>query len=125
METRIVIAGGREFSDYSYLKKMAAETIEEKYKNENIVIISGGARGADFLGERFARESGFPVKVFPADWNKYGKLAGPMRNAEMAKYASESKGVLFAFWDGKSSGTKSMINQAQKYGLETHVFRYL
>ena len=64
------------------------------------------------------------VKRFVPDWNTYGKSAGYRRNAEMAKYASEAYGVLFAFWDGQSRGTKHMIDLANKYGLEVHVVNY-
>ena len=69
-------------------------------------------------------------QIFPAKWDKYGKSAGHRRNAEMAKHAVEGKkqgviGVLIAFWDGKSEGTKSMIALADRYGLdEVHVVRY-
>jgi hypothetical protein len=68
-------------------------------------IVSGGARGVDRLGERYARKRGLPCKVFPAQWAKYGKSAGPIRNAEMAKYTDYGVAV----WDGVSRGTANMI----------------
>ena len=89
-----------------------------------VKFISGTAKGADILGEQFAYTYEYDVKRFPADWNTYGKSAGYRRNAEMAKYASEAYGVLFAFWDGQSKGTKHMIDLANKYGLEVHVVNY-
>lgn len=63
---------------------------------------------------------------FQADWDRYGKSAGYRRNAEMAKFASEegNKGVLIAFWDGESRGTKNMIDLAKRYGLKVHVVNY-
>ena len=89
-----------------------------------VKFISGTARGADILGEQFAYTYEYDVIRFPADWNTYGKSAGYRRNAEMAKYASEAYGVLFAFWDGQSRGTKHMIDLAKRYGLEVHVVNY-
>jgi hypothetical protein len=58
--------------------------------------------------------------LFKADWDKHGKAAGPIRNQQMAQEADG----LIAFWDGKSRGTKDMIQKALNYGLETHVYRY-
>ena len=67
--------------------------------------------------KKYANERGYPIKQFPADWNKYGKSAGYKRNEEMAKYAD----ALIAFWDGKSKGTKHMIDLAKRYGLKVKV----
>lgn len=83
-------------------------------------------RGADTLGERFAKEFGLEVKRFIPDWDSLGKRAGYVRNAEMAKYSVEdgNDGMLIAFWDGKSKGTKHMIDLANQYKLEVHVVNY-
>ncbi len=70
--------------------------------------------GADALGERWAKENDIPVKVFPANWDKHGKAAGPIRNKQMAAYGE----MLIAFWDGKSSGTGNMISLAEPYNLK-------
>lgn len=121
-DLRIIIAGSRVFDNYNLLESTISEFLIEN--TNNVEIISGAARGADQLGEQFARNHGYQVRRFPANWNLYGKSAGPIRNREMAEYASGGQGVLFAFWDGKSRGTKSMINLAKKYGLEVHVMRY-
>lgn len=125
---RIIIAGTRDFNDYDMLyQELSAfvNIIADNVSNQNqIEFVSGTARGADTLGEKFADETGYPVKRFPAKWNKYGKAAGPIRNEQMAEYASEKNGVLFVFWDGKSRGTKSMIKIAEMYGLEIHIIKY-
>lgn len=129
---RMIIAGGRDFTDYSLLKKTIKEylvsLIAQGYAitPSMIKIISGTAKGADTLGERLANECGFQVYRFPANWDKFGKSAGYIRNKEMAKFASceDSDGVLFAFWDGKSKGTKHMIDLAHEYGVTVHVIRY-
>ena len=126
-ELRIIIAGSRNFNDYEFLKREVLNIV--KYDNrpkEYVKIISGCARGADTLGEQFAKEYGLEVKKFPADWDGLGKRAGYVRNAEMAKYSVEdyNDGMLIAFWDGKSKGTKHMIDLANKHGLEVHVVNY-
>ena len=121
---RIIIAGSRTFNNYPRLHKELKNYISKyNLKPEEIEIISGTARGADKLGENFARVNGIKCVRFPADWNTYGKSAGYIRNAEMAKYASQEHGVLFAFWDGKSKGTKHMIDLATKYHLEIYVIK--
>ena len=126
-ELRVIIAGSRDFSDYELLKKSAIEIITKKTMLPDLTrIISGGARGADTLGERFANEMGLEISRFIPDWDGLGKRAGYVRNAEMAKFAVEDNndGMLIAFWDGKSKGTKHMIDLANKYGLEVHVVNY-
>lgn len=128
---RIIIAGGRDFNNYPFLKEtvdkilleLGIKTEEDK---KNIEIISGKARGADTLGERYAVNNGISLITFPADWEAYGKAAGFIRNAEMANFASKdgNEGVLIAFWDGKSKGTKHMIDTAKKNHLKCYVNYY-
>ena len=112
---KVIIAGGRDLTDY--------DVCLEGVKNAGFDItevVSGHARGADSLGERFAQEAGLPLKLFPAEWDKHGRAAGPIRNNQMAAYAD----ALIALWDGDSKGTRHMIQQAQKLGLKVHVERY-
>ena len=126
-ELRIIIAGSRDFNDYELLKKSAIEIITKKTMLPDLTrIISGGARGADTLGERFANEMGLEISRFIPDWDGLGKRAGYVRNAEMAKFAVEddNNGMLIAFWDGQSRGTKHMIDLAKRYGLEVHVVNF-
>lgn len=142
---RIIVAGGRDFDDYDYAKTSIPSVLREldvrngmigitpcliaDAYNELVEFVSGEADGADKIGEKFAEEYGYKVKRFPAKWmqdGKYNKFAGFERNEEMAIYASEEghHGVLIAFWDGKSKGTLNMINNAIKYKMEVHVFKY-
>ncbi|MDV7188458.1 DUF2493 domain-containing protein [Lutibacter sp. TH_r2] len=108
---KLIIAGSRTFNDY---KKICAECDNILQDQTNIEIISGAYyRGADKLGEQYAKERGYKITQFPADWNKFGKAAGPKRNEQMANYAD----TLIAFWDGKSRGTKNMIELAGQLGL--------
>ena len=63
---------------------------------------------------------GYEIRTFPANWAEFGKGAGLIRNKKMAKYAD----ALIAFWDGKSKGTKNMIQQAEEFGLKIRIYRY-
>ena len=116
---KVIIAGSRGFEDYEYLKKQLNLLIEEGYLTHMSTIVSGGARGADRLGELFAAEYQLKTVLFPADWDQYGPSAGPIRNEQMADYAD----VLVAFWDGKSRGTQNMIELMQARRKELHVFQ--
>lgn len=109
---KTIIAGSRSISLLSDIRR-AVDSSGFKITE----VVSGGARGADALGEMYANAKGIPVKLFPADWNKYGKSAGPVRNAQMAAYAE----ALIAVWDGESRGTKNMIEQAKLKGLAVYV----
>ena len=114
---RIIVAGSRDFNDYELLKEkldLVKEAIGE------FEVVSGKARGADSLGERYARENDLPIAEFPADWDKHGKSAGYKRNAEMADYA---EGCI-VFWDGISKGTQHMINLAKEKELNLAIVNY-
>jgi SLOG family YspA-like protein len=80
-------------------------------------VVSGAAKGVDQIGEVWGLVHFVPVKYFEADWDRYGKSAGAIRNVQMAEYAD----ALIAVWDGKSPGTKNMIETARKRGLKVFV----
>lgn len=115
---KVIIAGGRDFDDWDYMVRELSQF--DKWRGGNTEFVSGTARGADRMGERLAELWDTPVKKFPADWKRYNKAAGHRRNYEMARYAD----VLIAFWDSESSGTRNMIDNALREGLEVHVYRY-
>lgn len=121
METRLIVCGGVDFCDYDYLKNQLDRLIAYY---ENIRLVSGHARGADTLAERYAAEKSVPIQVFPAEWKKYGKAAGPIRNRAMLEYAKEETPVVAAFWNGKSRGTGNMLKQAKAAGAECHIFYF-
>lgn len=108
---RIVIAGCRDYNNYNEAKKYIDECISDIKKDNTIIILSGGSNGADKIGERYAKENGFQIELFLADWKRFGKSAGPKRNKLMA----EATDYVICFWDGKSRGTKSMIEYAKMY----------
>lgn len=109
---KIIIAGSRGIADFS----IVLEAIE-KSGFDISEVVSGGAAGVDRLGERFSKTDGLPLKVFPADWDKYGKSAGYIRNEQMADYADG----LIAVWDGVSRGTKHMIDSALKRKMPVYI----
>jgi len=117
---KVVIAGSRGFSNYKLLKETCDKYLREKKKTHNIVIISGHARGADSLGEKYASDEDLDLEIYPADWKKYGKSAGFMRNEQMADIAD----AVIAFWNGESHGTKHMIDIAEEKGLNVKVVNY-
>lgn len=117
---RLIVAGSRDFANYELLKQKCDSLLARKRLTHSIVIASGTARGADRLGERYAVERGYQVERFPADWERDGKAAGPIRNAHMAAHAD----ALVAFWDGVSSGTKDMIERAMKRDLPVRVVMF-
>jgi len=101
---KVIIAGGRDFDDYQMLENNCNHLLKDKFPD--IEIVSGKARGADRLGERYAENYLLDVKEFPADWDIHGKAAGYIRNKQMGEYSD----ALIAFWDMKSKGTKNMID---------------
>ncbi len=120
---KLIIAGSRTFNDYERLEKVCnwflIDSACSGIEYGNIIVVSGGAKGADELGKTYAKKHGFSIKQFPAEWDKYGKSAGAIRNAEMADFANHC----ICFWDGKSAGTKNMIEVAKEQGLKLHVER--
>ena len=103
--------------NYELLKSKLDLLLRNK---KNVVIISGFAIGADKLGERYAKERNLELIRMPAKWNKFDKMAGYIRNVEMAKVAN----ACVVFWDGSSKGSKHMIDTAERYNLELRVIKY-
>lgn len=114
---KVIIAGSRTFDNYKMLRTLCDIVLSRK---DQVEVVGGGAKGADELGRRYAKERGYKFTLFPADWDKHGKKAGPIRNGEMAEYADG----LILFWDGKSRGSKNMLEQARKKGLKVRIMRF-
>ena len=112
---RLAIIGSRTFNDYALL----ANTIFSSLCPLDFIteIISGGAKGADSLGADFAENNDIPLKVFPAEWNKYGKSAGFIRNQIIVNTCD----MVLAFWDGESRGTADTIAKAKKAKKPTFI----
>jgi hypothetical protein len=113
--TAIGIVGSRTFRDEAFLKREVDELLSV-YVNADTVV-SGGAEGADRLGENYAKILGLKTKIFKPDWKKHGKKAGILRNKDIV----DNSHVLLAFWDGKSPGTKNSIERAKRQGKSVFI----
>lgn len=120
---RVIIAGTRTFTDYRRMLLVLSKALGHTPRDQ-LEIISGGARGTDALAKEFAKRNHLAYTEFPANWDMLKKKAGPIRNKQMAEYASQlPDSMLIAFWDGKSPGTKNMIEEAKKAHLQIQIQR--
>ena len=113
MTFQVIIAGSRGFDDYGFI----ASALDNILPEGDVTVISGTARGADKLGEMYAVNHGHSITRMPADWTRYGKRAGLVRNMDMAKAAD----ACVVFWDGVSKGSKHMIDIAEREKLKLWV----
>lgn len=115
---RVIVAGSRSIHDEKLVFGKLDFFLSEKIKNaQPIQIISGTAAGVDQLGEAYAKARGFECLRYPADWNRFGKCAGYIRNIQMADHADAA----VVFWDGESPGSKHMIQVAQQKNLAVRI----
>jgi hypothetical protein len=127
---KVIIAGSRTFDNYEELEKVCDRLL---INQTEIEIISGDGNGgfvngkkvhgADQLGIQYAESRSYKVTKFPANWDMYGKSAGPKRNLLMTVYAAGEENGLIAFWDKKSRGTKNMIELAKQYKLRVKIHK--
>ena len=103
---KVAIIGSRTFNNYGLLKSYL-----DPYKEKITLVISGAAKGADTLGEKWTKENNIKTLIFPANWDKYGKRAGFIRNEDIIKNCD----VCVAFWDNESKGTQHSLNLCKKY----------
>ncbi len=125
IEKRLIIAGSRDFNNYEVLKRTLDKLLGKYHKEPGkLEIVSGRARGADQLGERYAKEHELALKQFPAQWNRsngsYDRAAGYKRNLKMAIYATHC----LVFWDGISKGTGHMISIALNKNLPVIYYNF-
>lgn len=112
---KVGIIGSRGFNDY----QMVCDEMNT-ISNEVDLIVSGGAKGADMLGEKWARENNKETLIFKPEWDKYGKRAGFVRNQDIVKNSD----MVIAFWDGNSKGTKSSIDLCERFGIKIKIISY-
>ena len=111
---KLIIAGSHSFRDYQLLCQTLAPE-----RPRITQVITGGARGADQLGYRWAWKHQVKHQLFRADWERFGKSAGVRRNFQMAQAGD----VLLAFWDGQSPGTRHLIMYMQQLGKPCVIVR--
>lgn len=114
---KTIIAGSRSITNYPTIQTLLSNYLFTHPPISEVV--SGGATGVDKLGERWARENEVEVKLFPAEWDRFGKGAGSIRNIEMASYGDR----LIAIWDGSSKGTFHMINCMKSLKKDVEVYQ--
>jgi hypothetical protein len=115
-EHRVIVCGSREWTD----RALIHDTLAALTEHGRVVIVHGAARGADRIADEEARALGFDVEPHPADWRRYGKRAGPIRNALMLSLGCSR---VIAFWDGYSRGTEHMIRIARESEARVTVIR--
>ena len=126
----VIIAGTRGFDDYKLLKTKCDKILTKVSQTRNVIIRSGGAKGADLLGEKYAKERGFTLQQFIPEWRPngvYDRAAGHKRNRQMAdgdKGRPVPANALIAFWDSESPGTRGMIEYAENKDLRVRVIEY-
>ena len=121
---KVIICGSRHFDNKELLFERCNFFLQNK---SDIQIVSGAQRtylkdqkryiGADYFGEQYAEHKEYSLQRFPANWDRDGRSAGPLRNARMADYAD----AVLAFWDGKTRGTNNMLALAKMAGLPTKI----
>ena len=114
---RVLVTGSRYHTDVDLIHGALEDLLEEHGKN--LVIVTGGASGADALAYKFAVCNGLEAETYPADWGKHGKSAGPIRNQQMVDTAPDE---VLAFPHGESRGTRGCIKMAEVAGLKVTIF---
>lgn len=116
---RILVCGDRHFNDYEYVRNKIVENCPKEYEDGSLVVISGAARGVDTCAADFALVHNLQLLEYPADWDKYGKAAGPIRNKQMLDEGKPD--LVVAFLAEGSRGTANMIKQAEEAGVTVKV----
>lgn len=115
---RVLICGSRDFTDSALMLRelSALQGVE--------VVIEGDSPGADSLAREAARQLGIPVLPFPADWNRHGRAAGPLRNQRMLKEGRPDQVLAFTEDLNSSRGTADMVARARRAGLPVRLISY-
>lgn len=116
---RILVCGGRHYDDAERLIENLEGIAGTVDSSKQLVLIHGAARGADSIAESWAQWRGLKIMRFPADWKRYGRAAGHIRNTEMLE--SGCPDLVVAAPGG--AGTANMVTQAHKFGVRTIVLK--
>ena len=116
LKKRVVIAGSRYFNDYDLFSSVVSKYLSRIQNEHDLIILSGHCYGTDLMAERYAKENGFALEIYPADWS-LGRKAGPLRNKQMVDIAD----FAIAFYAG-GSGTRSLITFAKEKGIPLRVY---
>lgn len=119
---KILICGSRTAIKYNDLKELVQDCVllMALTKKDKVTLISGGARGADKMAERVAKELELEIEVVRAEWDKHGKAAGMIRNNKMIEMGPD---LIIACWDGKSKGTNHTIEMSKRKGIAVKIIQ--
>ena len=117
---KIAIVGSRAFEDYNAMCSFIEEKLATMGSPSIEAVVPGGARGADLLAESYAQEMGLQTILFPAEWEKYGRRTGFIRNVDIIRECD----VCFAFWDGESHGTQHDIELCEQMNKQCFIYRF-
>lgn len=132
---KLAIIGSREFSDYECVKRSLYDFYEKTIVRDNLdlygniltevlyrfdEIVSGGAKGADSLGAKWAKENNVKLTEYLPDWEKFGKRAGFLRNEDIIKNCDE----VLCFWNGVSKGTANSLSIAKRLKKPTLIIYF-
>lgn len=117
MRFRVVIGGLRSYENYKEFCNYVDFCLSEISTKGEIIIISGHCSGTDMMAEQYAKEKNYILEIYPAEWKKYGRAAGPIRNRQMVENAD----YVIAFWNNKSRGTKNLIECARNRNIPIKV----
>lgn len=121
MKLYLFIFGGRDYNNWPYFQYAVSSFIlSNRLNGFEIIIVEGGARGADYMARRFAQQMGLEYITFEADWKSFHKAAGMIRNREMANVSHEAIG----FWDGFSRGTGDSVKLCSNLGIPLDLHYY-
>ncbi len=125
-EVKILICGGRHFNEYDVFSKTVNSVLNDlEIHQDQIELVSGGCEGTDKMAERYAEENSISISVFNADWKRYGRAAGPIRNRQMIDYIKDSDhSYVIAFTSDRTKGTRNTIELASKNSIEVFQFDY-
>ena len=110
---KVLVCGSRDWVDWKLIRLVVSQLPKD------CLVIHGGAAGADSMAGYVAKQLGLSVKVFPAQWDRFGRAAGYVRNIEML---DQNPDLVIAFHDGKSKGTKHSVMEAKKRNIKTSVY---
>lgn len=113
---RLLVCGDRYWDDFKAVKREIKRRMPD-------LVIEGEADGADSMARLAAEELGIPVQKFPAQWSKFGRAAGPIRNTQMLVEGQPTEVIAFHPNIASSKGTKNMVNQARKRNIPTTVYK--
>jgi len=113
----VAIVGSRDYTNYDEFKWFV-ETTLQTWRLDDIQVVTGGAKGADSMAEKWAIENNLAIKIFKPDWLKYGKAAGPLRNQQIVENSTH----VIAFPSKSGKGTQDTIIRAKKLGIEIAIY---